>query len=162
MIRCCICIVLPWKMESIKECSYETTAVFTLNGNIKSMLRKFFVRWSEHRQMSPVEGCPTVFQAVCSLTPGHHQVSVFVPSSLLSFSLLPSRWVCICLRYYLSIFTSLYDVNQHYIYTRPYNVSSWYDVNQVRLPRCTIHGDDITNANILRHLCTMASAQRCS
>ncbi|XP_058084032.1 sucrose nonfermenting 4-like protein isoform X2 [Magnolia sinica] len=35
-------------------------------------------RWSEHLPMSPVEGCPTVFQAICSLTPGLHQYKFFV------------------------------------------------------------------------------------
>jgi hypothetical protein len=28
--------------------------------------------------MSPVEGCPTVFQAICSLSPGMHQYKFFV------------------------------------------------------------------------------------
>ena len=32
-------------------------------------------RWSEHVPMSPVEGCATVFQVVCRLTPGFHQVN---------------------------------------------------------------------------------------
>ncbi|RWV89656.1 hypothetical protein GW17_00048187, partial [Ensete ventricosum] len=34
------------------------------------------IRWSEHLPMSPAEGCPTVFQVICSLTPGLHQVAV--------------------------------------------------------------------------------------
>ena len=25
--------------------------------------------------MSPLEGCPTVFQVICNLTPGYHQVN---------------------------------------------------------------------------------------
>ncbi|KAL1339110.1 hypothetical protein AAHE18_U009500 [Arachis hypogaea] len=33
-----------------------------------------FTRWSELLQMSPVEGCPTVFQVIHSLAPGYHQV----------------------------------------------------------------------------------------
>ncbi|CAL0302291.1 unnamed protein product [Lupinus luteus] len=32
-----------------------------------------FTRWSEHIPMSPMEGCPSVFQVVCSLAPGYHQ-----------------------------------------------------------------------------------------
>ncbi|KAM0920130.1 hypothetical protein ACQ4PT_007772 [Festuca glaucescens] len=32
-----------------------------------------FSRWSEHMPMSPVEGCPTVFQAILSLPPGIYQ-----------------------------------------------------------------------------------------
>lgn len=31
-------------------------------------------RWSDPIAMSPMEGCPTVFQVVCSLAPGMHQV----------------------------------------------------------------------------------------
>ncbi|KAG4942177.1 hypothetical protein AAZX31_17G023900 [Glycine max] len=37
-----------------------------------------FTRWSELLQMSPVEGCPTVFQVIHSLVPGHHQYKFFV------------------------------------------------------------------------------------
>ncbi|CAN6296981.1 unnamed protein product [Urochloa humidicola] len=37
-----------------------------------------FTRWSEHLQMSPVEGCPSVFQATCSLSPGIYQYKFFV------------------------------------------------------------------------------------
>lgn len=35
-----------------------------------------FTRWSELLQMSPVEGCPTVFQVIHNLAPGYHQVSL--------------------------------------------------------------------------------------
>lgn len=41
-------------------------------------IKKRFVcswRWSKLVQMTPVEGCPTVFQAIYGLTPGYHQVS---------------------------------------------------------------------------------------
>ncbi|KAH0916665.1 hypothetical protein HID58_031111, partial [Brassica napus] len=31
-------------------------------------------RWTEHVPMSPIEGCATVFQVICNLTPGYHQV----------------------------------------------------------------------------------------
>ncbi|WJX96122.1 AMP-activated serine/threonine-protein kinase regulatory subunit, variant 2 [Trifolium repens] len=37
-----------------------------------------FTRWSELLQMSPVEGCPTVFQVIHSLAPGYHQYKFFV------------------------------------------------------------------------------------
>eukprot|EP00268_Persea_americana_P060007 TRINITY_DN742_c1_g1_i3.p1 TRINITY_DN742_c1_g1~~TRINITY_DN742_c1_g1_i3.p1 ORF type:complete len:507 (+),score=91.92 TRINITY_DN742_c1_g1_i3:749-2269(+) len=47
-------------------------------GGRRVFLTGSFTRWSDHRQMSPVEGCPTVFQAVCSLTPGHHQYKFYV------------------------------------------------------------------------------------
>ncbi|KAI8004659.1 Acyl-CoA-binding domain-containing protein 6 [Camellia lanceoleosa] len=34
-----------------------------------------FIGWSGHYPMTPVEGCPTVFQTICSLPPSYHQVS---------------------------------------------------------------------------------------
>lgn len=37
-----------------------------------------FTRWTKHLRMTPVEGCPTVFQAICSLTPGYHEYKFFV------------------------------------------------------------------------------------
>ncbi|MCL7022620.1 hypothetical protein MKW94_018801 [Papaver nudicaule] len=47
-------------------------------GGTRVFLTGSFTRWSEHLPMSPVEGCPTVFQAICSLTPGYHQYKFFV------------------------------------------------------------------------------------
>ncbi|KAI3710290.1 hypothetical protein L2E82_40068 [Cichorium intybus] len=35
-------------------------------------------RWTEHWPMTPVEGCPTVFQTICSLPPGYHQYKFIV------------------------------------------------------------------------------------
>ncbi|TVU44222.1 hypothetical protein EJB05_03658 [Eragrostis curvula] len=37
-----------------------------------------FTRWSEHLPLSPVEGCPSVFQAICSLSPGFYEYKFFV------------------------------------------------------------------------------------
>ncbi|XP_068480991.1 sucrose nonfermenting 4-like protein isoform X4 [Phaseolus vulgaris] len=37
-----------------------------------------FTRWSELLPMSPVEGCPTVFQVIYNLPPGYHQYKFFV------------------------------------------------------------------------------------
>ncbi|KAJ6852647.1 sucrose nonfermenting 4-like protein isoform X2 [Iris pallida] len=37
-----------------------------------------FTRWSEHVPMSPVEGCPNVFQAICGVAPGFHQYKFYV------------------------------------------------------------------------------------
>ncbi|KAJ7973357.1 sucrose nonfermenting 4-like protein [Quillaja saponaria] len=42
-------------------------------GGRSVLLTGSFTRWSEHIVMSPMEGCPTVFQVICSLTPGYHQ-----------------------------------------------------------------------------------------
>ncbi|CAI9102194.1 OLC1v1000426C1 [Oldenlandia corymbosa var. corymbosa] len=37
-----------------------------------------FTRWTDHIPMSPMEGCPTVFQVLYNLTPGYHQYKFFV------------------------------------------------------------------------------------
>ncbi|OIW13568.1 hypothetical protein TanjilG_29309 [Lupinus angustifolius] len=42
-------------------------------GGRRVFLSGSFTRWSENIPMSPMEGCPSVFQVVCSLTPGYHQ-----------------------------------------------------------------------------------------
>ncbi|KAJ1387429.1 Immunoglobulin-like fold [Sesbania bispinosa] len=42
-------------------------------GGRKVFLIGSFTRWSAVIPMSPTEGSPTVFQALCSLTPGYHQ-----------------------------------------------------------------------------------------
>ncbi|KAG8648270.1 hypothetical protein MANES_09G168100v8 [Manihot esculenta] len=47
-------------------------------GGRSVFLSGSFTGWTEHIPMSPMEGCPTVFQVICSLTPGHHQYKFFV------------------------------------------------------------------------------------
>ncbi|KAL9261907.1 Sucrose nonfermenting 4-like protein [Drosera capensis] len=42
-------------------------------GGRRVFLIGSFTGWSEHVPMSPMEGCPTVFQVICNLTPGYHQ-----------------------------------------------------------------------------------------
>ncbi|WOL16459.1 hypothetical protein Cni_G25246 [Canna indica] len=42
-------------------------------GGRRVLLTGSFTRWSEHLTMSAMEGCPTVFQVICNLTPGLHQ-----------------------------------------------------------------------------------------
>ncbi|KAK6913792.1 CBS domain, partial [Dillenia turbinata] len=37
-----------------------------------------FTGWTDNWQMSPIEGCPTVFQIVCRLPPGYHQYKFIV------------------------------------------------------------------------------------
>ncbi|KAF3795759.1 Sucrose nonfermenting 4-like protein [Nymphaea thermarum] len=37
-----------------------------------------FTRWSERIPMSPMEGCPTVFQVICRVIPGYHQYKFIV------------------------------------------------------------------------------------
>ncbi|XP_020114101.1 sucrose nonfermenting 4-like protein [Ananas comosus] len=54
-----------------------TRFVWPYGGN-RVLLTGSFRRWSELIPMSPVEGCPTVFQAICSLAPGIHQYKFFV------------------------------------------------------------------------------------
>ncbi|XP_019419609.1 PREDICTED: sucrose nonfermenting 4-like protein isoform X1 [Lupinus angustifolius] len=47
-------------------------------GGRSVFLSGSFTRWSELLPMSPVEGCPTVFQVVYSVPPGCHQYKFFV------------------------------------------------------------------------------------
>ncbi|GMG99724.1 hypothetical protein Nepgr_001564 [Nepenthes gracilis] len=42
-------------------------------GGRRVFLSGSFTGWSENILMSPMEGCPTVFQVICNLTPGYHQ-----------------------------------------------------------------------------------------
>ncbi|CAN1219902.1 Sucrose nonfermenting 4-like protein [Linum perenne] len=42
------------------------------------LLSGTFTRWTDHIAMSPMEGCPTVFQVICNLTPGYHQYKFIV------------------------------------------------------------------------------------
>ncbi|CAL9069505.1 unnamed protein product [Musa banksii] len=47
-------------------------------GGRRVYLLGSFTRWTEHLPMIRVEGCPSVFQAICRLTPGVHQYKFFV------------------------------------------------------------------------------------
>ncbi|KAL5566062.1 hypothetical protein UlMin_029226 [Ulmus minor] len=47
-------------------------------GGRRVLLSGSFTRWSDPILMSPVEGCPTVFQVVCNLSPGYHQYKFVV------------------------------------------------------------------------------------
>ncbi|XP_073113917.1 sucrose nonfermenting 4-like protein [Elaeis guineensis] len=42
-------------------------------GGRRVLLTGSFTRWTDHILMSPVEGCPSVFQTMWNLTPGVHQ-----------------------------------------------------------------------------------------
>lgn len=42
-------------------------------GGTRVFLTGSFTRWANHIAMSPMEGCPAVFQVVCNLIPGFHQ-----------------------------------------------------------------------------------------
>lgn len=53
------------------------TFVWRYGGN-NVMVSGTFTRWANHVPMSPVEGCPTLFQATCRLTPGMHQYKFYV------------------------------------------------------------------------------------
>ncbi|XP_057959558.1 sucrose nonfermenting 4-like protein isoform X2 [Malania oleifera] len=48
------------------------------HGGRSVFLTGSFTGWSELLPMSPVEGCPTVFQVICSLMPGYHEYKFFV------------------------------------------------------------------------------------
>ncbi|KAK7269337.1 hypothetical protein RIF29_22062 [Crotalaria pallida] len=43
------------------------------HGGRKVSLSGSFTRWYASIPMSPMEGCPNVFQVICGLPPGHHQ-----------------------------------------------------------------------------------------
>ncbi|CAI8590072.1 unnamed protein product [Vicia faba] len=47
-------------------------------GGRSVFLSGSFKRWSELLPMSPMEGCPTVFQVIYRLPPGYHQYKFFV------------------------------------------------------------------------------------
>ncbi|XVE63020.1 hypothetical protein DITRI_Ditri06bG0166000 [Diplodiscus trichospermus] len=47
-------------------------------GGRRVSLSGSFIRWAEPISMSPMEGCPTVFQVICSLSPGYHQYKFIV------------------------------------------------------------------------------------
>ncbi|KDP40000.1 hypothetical protein JCGZ_01998 [Jatropha curcas] len=48
------------------------------HGGRSVFLSGSFDRWTRLVPMSPMEGCPTVFQAICSITPGYHQYKFLV------------------------------------------------------------------------------------
>ncbi|KAK9919849.1 hypothetical protein M0R45_028424 [Rubus argutus] len=56
---------------------YPTRFVWPYGGR-RVFLSGSFTRWLENIPMSPMEGCPTVFQVVWNLTPGYHQYKFFV------------------------------------------------------------------------------------
>ncbi|KAF9607393.1 hypothetical protein IFM89_034626 [Coptis chinensis] len=76
--------MFPAGMDSVPEASGVTgpllipTTFVWPHGGRRVFLTGSFTRWSEHVPMSPVEGCPTVFQAICSLTPGYHEYKFYV------------------------------------------------------------------------------------
>ncbi|KAL8545590.1 hypothetical protein ACS0TY_005647 [Phlomoides rotata] len=47
-------------------------------GGRRVLLSGSFIRWQDHISMSPMEGCPTVFQVIYNLTPGYHQYKFYV------------------------------------------------------------------------------------
>ncbi|XP_031376692.1 sucrose nonfermenting 4-like protein isoform X2 [Punica granatum] len=47
-------------------------------GGTSVFMSGSFNRWSQLLPMSPVEGCPMVFQTICSIPPGCHQYKFFV------------------------------------------------------------------------------------
>jgi hypothetical protein len=61
---------------SVDRWLFKTQANVLLCTNLIAI---FCPRWSEHAPMSPVEGYPTVFQAVFQLPPGIYQVPFFIP-----------------------------------------------------------------------------------
>lgn len=48
------------------------------HGGTRVYVTGSFRRWTDHVVMSPVEGAPNVFQAICPVPPGFHQYKFFV------------------------------------------------------------------------------------
>ncbi|KAI8002834.1 Sucrose nonfermenting 4-like protein [Camellia lanceoleosa] len=77
--------MFSWGMDYAKETG-ETAAGTALiptrfvwpYGGESVLLSGSFTGWSGHYPMTPVEGCPTVFQTICSLPPGYHQYKFVV------------------------------------------------------------------------------------
>jgi len=47
-------------------------------GGRRVLLSGTFTRWTDHIPMSPMEGLPSVFQVIYSVSPGYHQFKFFV------------------------------------------------------------------------------------
>lgn len=56
---------------------YPTRFMWPHGGRIVCLIGSF-TRWTEHIPMSPMEGCPSVFQVMCSLPKGYHQFKFYV------------------------------------------------------------------------------------
>lgn len=78
-----------WKFDMLFQCSSEWPRLVRLMQMafwvFWILLSKFVImdcltcRWTDHILMSPMEGCPTVFQVIYNLAPGYHQVSIPYP-----------------------------------------------------------------------------------
>ncbi|CAN0914224.1 Sucrose nonfermenting 4-like protein [Linum grandiflorum] len=65
------------------EAGHESLGVVPMRfvwpyGGRNVFLSGTFTGWTDRIPMSPMEGCPTVFQVICSLTPGYHQYKFIV------------------------------------------------------------------------------------
>ncbi|CAN1219903.1 Sucrose nonfermenting 4-like protein [Linum perenne] len=118
------------------------------------LLSGTFTRWTDHIAMSPMEGCPTVFQVICNLTPGYHQVRHCFVSSMIGYFYCSEHMIiiilfpaCILLPPNLSIlvfkFYKCIDMQYKFIVDgewrhdehQPFESGSFGVVNTVFLPR---------------------------
>ncbi|CAN1356718.1 Sucrose nonfermenting 4-like protein [Linum perenne] len=65
------------------EAGHESLGVVPMRfvwpyGGRNVFLSGTFTGWTDRIPMSPMEGCPTVFQVICNLTPGYHQYKFIV------------------------------------------------------------------------------------
>ncbi|KAF3456191.1 hypothetical protein FNV43_RR00841 [Rhamnella rubrinervis] len=70
-------------MDSARDGGVQSTVLIPMRfvwpyGGTSVYLSGSFTGWSGLVPMTPVEGCPTVFQAIYSLLPGYHQYKFFV------------------------------------------------------------------------------------
>ncbi|KAI4303195.1 hypothetical protein MLD38_038855 [Melastoma candidum] len=64
-------------MDASRDVVIPMRFVWPFGGSSVSLCGSFN-RWSKLVPMTQVEGCPTVFQAICSIPPGYHQYKFFV------------------------------------------------------------------------------------
>lgn len=55
---------------------HNSDYILTIYFYVYAIKNSSSYRWIDHIPMSPMEGCPTVFQVIYDLMPGYHQVSV--------------------------------------------------------------------------------------
>uniref|UniRef100_A0A2P2L3C3 Uncharacterized protein MANES_03G192700 n=1 Tax=Rhizophora mucronata TaxID=61149 RepID=A0A2P2L3C3_RHIMU len=70
-------------MDSVQEASKGVASTLLMrfmwpHGGRSVFVIGSFNRWSQLVPMSPVEGCPKIFQVIYPITPGYHQVFLLV------------------------------------------------------------------------------------
>ncbi|GER33134.1 5'-AMP-activated protein kinase subunit gamma, partial [Striga asiatica] len=94
-----------------------------------------FTGWTQW-PMTPVEGCPTVFQTICSLPPGFHQLIGYEILSLFSPSFsCPYLALCLCCRVVMDKYKFMVDGEWRHDERQPFISSNIGTVNTILLTR---------------------------